>query len=142
MTCSQPCAGGADGYDTVQRTRFVLARSCVHRMPAEGGEAHGGKGGGRGRRWGAAKGIVHEAGQDVGTLFRHPVYVCTIAGQTLYTGALPFLPAAAFCVQRSLQQCLHHARAGIVSWKACKHGMPSMLAFWFIKPSYLRDPQV
>ena len=32
-------------------------------------------------------GLVREAGADLATLLRHPVYVCTIAGQTLYTGA-------------------------------------------------------
>ena len=33
------------------------------------------------------KGAVQELAQDVATLFTHPVYISTIAGQTLYTGA-------------------------------------------------------
>ena len=43
----------------------------------------------------SAKAIVEEAGQDLVTLFRHPVYVCTILGQTLYTGASLGAPGAA-----------------------------------------------
>lgn len=61
-------------------------------VPAENGGLHGAEGKGRAQRWGAnAKALVQEAAQDVVTLFRHPVYVCTIAGQTLYTGA-PLFP--------------------------------------------------
>ena len=37
---------------------------------------------------GRIKGAVQELAQDVATLCIHPVYISTIAGQTLYTGAL------------------------------------------------------
>ena len=35
------------------------------------------------------KGAVQELAEDVATLCKHPVYLSTVAGQTLYTGQLP-----------------------------------------------------
>ena len=43
---------------------------------------------GQKRPAGQIKGAVQELAQDVATLCTHPVYISTIAGQTLYTGAL------------------------------------------------------
>lgn len=55
------------------------------RAGAEGAEGKAGR-----RASGASvKGLMKEAGEDLATLLRHPVYVCTILGQTLYTGAAP-----------------------------------------------------
>ena len=45
-------------------------------------------GAGRKRPAGQIKGAVQELAQDVATLCIHPVYISTIAGQTLYTGEL------------------------------------------------------
>lgn len=42
--------------------------------------------GGKGKFSGKIKGAVQELAQDVATLCVHPVYVSTVAGQTLYTG--------------------------------------------------------
>ena len=45
-------------------------------------------GSGQKRPAGRIKGAVQELAQDVATLCIHPVYISTIAGQTLYTGGL------------------------------------------------------
>ena len=42
---------------------------------------------GQKRPAGKLEGAVRELAQDVATLCIHPVYISTIAGQTLYTGA-------------------------------------------------------
>lgn len=39
--------------------------------------------------WGKLKGAVQELAGDVVTLCSHPVYLSTVAGQTLYTGKGP-----------------------------------------------------
>ena len=53
------------------------------RTPAEVARGvKGPKGFGRG-----LAGAVREVGEDLVTVCRHPVYVCTVGGQTLYTGA-------------------------------------------------------
>ena len=45
--------------------------------------------GGKQSLWGKLKGAVQELAGDVVTLCSHPVYLSTVAGQTLYTGDLP-----------------------------------------------------
>ncbi len=53
------------------------------RTPAEVAKGVKGlKGFGRG-----LAGALREVGEDLVTVCRHPVYVCTVGGQTLYTGA-------------------------------------------------------
>ena len=42
--------------------------------------------GGKQSLWGKLKGAVQELAGDVVTLCSHPVYLSTVAGQTLYTG--------------------------------------------------------
>ncbi len=39
--------------------------------------------------WEKLKGAVQELAGDVVTLCSHPVYLSTVAGQTLYTGTCP-----------------------------------------------------
>ena len=72
---------------------------------AVGGEAEvsaGGKGGKR--AWKAsAEGILREAGQDLVTVCRHPVFVCTVGGQTLYTGRLLHMGTRGMCTGRRMQ---------------------------------------
>ena len=49
--------------------------------------------GGKQRLWGKLKGAVQELAGDVVILCSHPVYLSTVAGQTLYTGE-PSMQAA------------------------------------------------
>ena len=53
---------------------------------------------GQKRPAGQIKGAVQELAQDVATLCIHPVYISTIAGQTLYTGGLLLLLARLPCL--------------------------------------------
>lgn len=46
---------------------------------------------GRKRLAGKLKGAVQELASDVVTLCSHPVYLSTVAGQTLYTGKAHFI---------------------------------------------------
>ena len=48
--------------------------------------------GGKQSLWGKLKGAVQELAGDVVTLCSHPVYLSTVAGQTLYTGKGSFIP--------------------------------------------------
>ena len=51
--------------------------------------------GGKQRLWGKIKGAVCELAGDVVILCSHPVYLSTVAGQTLYTGEAPLRRLAA-----------------------------------------------